>query len=103
MVTGLPLNRDDMIEVIMNKDATHEEVYAKYGTHRGKKGVVISKINDLKVQFSMLILAFKILHKCHKDEYPLVVIFIVKQCIEGVKIDWEIYLQNEFIQDFLEA
>jgi hypothetical protein len=48
-VLGLPTDRDDPTKEIKTKDAVHEEVYAKYGTHRGSRGVVIAEINDHKV------------------------------------------------------
>jgi hypothetical protein len=49
LVLGLPIDIDDPKKAIKNKDAVHEEVYAKYGTHRGLRGVVIAEIHDHKV------------------------------------------------------
>jgi hypothetical protein len=46
LVTGLHADRDDPSVAIMAKDVTHEDVYGKYGTYKGSRGVVIAEITD---------------------------------------------------------
>jgi hypothetical protein len=48
-VSCLRTKGDDPGNVIMAEDATQEEVYTKYGTHRGSRGAVFYDINDAKV------------------------------------------------------
>jgi hypothetical protein len=67
-VSGLRTKGDDPGNVIMDEDATQEEVYKKYGTHRGSRGAVVYDINDAKVRFSTWILSRKMLRKCDEDE-----------------------------------
>jgi hypothetical protein len=55
-VPGLRTKGDDLGNAIMDEDATQQEVYTKYGTHRGSRGVVVYDINDAKVRFSTRIL-----------------------------------------------
>jgi hypothetical protein len=67
-VPGLRTKGDDPGNATMAEDATQEEVYTKYGTHRGSRGAVFYDINDAKVRFSTRILSRKMLRKCDKDE-----------------------------------
>jgi hypothetical protein len=68
---GLPAKGYDLVEVIKAKDVTQEEVYTKYGTHKGSRGEVISYINDAIIWFAKQLLVEKLMHKYYKDEYPL--------------------------------
>jgi hypothetical protein len=77
-VPGLRTKGDDPGNAIMDEDATQEEVYRKYGTHRGSRGAVVYDINDAKVRFSTRILSRKMLRKCDEDECRLGVIIIVE-------------------------
>jgi hypothetical protein len=77
-VPGLCTKGDDPGNVIMDEDATQEEVYTKYGKHIGSRGAVVYDINDAKVRFSIRILSHKMLRKCDEDECRLGVIIIVE-------------------------
>jgi hypothetical protein len=48
-VPGFRTKLDDLGNAIMDEAATQEEVYTKYGTHRGSRGAVVYDINDAKV------------------------------------------------------
>jgi hypothetical protein len=50
---GIVAKGNDLSNTIEYKDAIEEEVYTKYGTHRGSRGEVISYINDVGVWFFM--------------------------------------------------
>jgi hypothetical protein len=69
---------NDPGNAIMAEDATQEEVYTKYGTLRGSRGVVVYDINDAKVRFSTWILSHKMIRKCDEDECRLGVIIIIE-------------------------
>ena len=56
-ISRLPKVGEDSIEPIFVKDALVEEVYEKYGTHHGKKGVVISIIKKIVLKFASPLLA----------------------------------------------
>jgi hypothetical protein len=57
-VPGLRTKGYDLGNAIMDKDATQEEVYTKYGTYRGSRGVVVSDYK--RCQTSIL----------HTDTFP---------------------------------
>jgi hypothetical protein len=50
-VTGLLIQGNDPSKVLKSKDATYDEIYSKYVTHRGTRGMVIMDINDRQVHF----------------------------------------------------
>jgi hypothetical protein len=58
---GLPTQGEDPSVVMEVKDVTQEEVYKRYGTCKGTRGVVISIINDTIDWFSMKILSCKMM------------------------------------------
>jgi hypothetical protein len=51
----------------------------------------------------MQVLAYKLLHKCRKDEVPVVVIAATEKCSEGVQMNWATFLVNQFLTDYIEA
>ena len=53
------------------------------------RGEVISSISNPKVRFATHILVRKILRKCHKDEFPMGVLFIEERCTQGIKKSWQ--------------
>jgi hypothetical protein len=73
-------------KVWATKYASQNEVYAKYSKCRGMRGVVISKINALLVQFATQPLSCKILHNFSKDECPVRVVVAVERCLAGVQM-----------------
>jgi len=43
---GLSIHGDDLVKALKYKDATNDDIYAKYSTHRGTHVMVIIDIND---------------------------------------------------------
>jgi hypothetical protein len=48
-------------------------------------------------------LACKLLRKCRKYQVPTMVIAAAEQCVEGVQMNWETFLLNQFLIDCEEA
>ena len=48
-VTRLPIHNEDPKKTLIAKYVSQNEVYGTYNTHRGTRGVVISKINSQPV------------------------------------------------------
>jgi hypothetical protein len=59
----------------------------KNDTFRGKRGLNVKSISDRDVWFATQFFAYKLLHKCRKDEVPTAVILAVEKCKEGVQIN----------------
>jgi hypothetical protein len=51
----------------------------------------------------MQVLACKLLRKCRKDEVPSDIISMIERCKEGMQMNWETFLVNQFLQDCTEA
>lgn len=56
----------------------------KFKLENKKRGYAISSINNLVVKVATLILAGKLMQKCHADEVPVLVVALAAQCVEGV-------------------
>jgi hypothetical protein len=80
-----------------------KEMNNKYGTDRGTRGIIIKRINNVATQFSVKILACKLLQKCRKDKVPEGVIVIASQCTEGTLMTWAPYLSYLFQVDCKDA
>jgi hypothetical protein len=73
-------------KALKDKDTTQDDMYGKYDKCSRTRGVVISEINDWRVQFATQLLACKILSKCKKDECLLGIIVAIEQCLGGVQL-----------------
>jgi hypothetical protein len=82
--SGLPTYGEALTVIVKVKYAAQEEVYAYFGTRKGKHKLVIHEINDLVVRFTTQLLAYKLIQKCQKDEFSLGVVIIVKWCVVRV-------------------
>jgi hypothetical protein len=72
-VTGLPKDGEKPEKYLEDKTKEKsilDEIKEKYGTKRGKRGIMINEINDLATWFSTIFLSFKLMHKCRKEEVP---------------------------------
>jgi hypothetical protein len=49
MISRFPTSHEYPIDCIIAKDAAWEEVYSRFNTDKGKKGVVILEINNSNV------------------------------------------------------
>jgi hypothetical protein len=68
----------------MRERALFESMKEKFDAFRGKRGLDIKRINEKELRFMTQDLAYKLLHNCHKDEVPSVVISPAEKCMEGV-------------------
>jgi hypothetical protein len=51
----------------------------------------------------MQALACKLLRKCRKYQVPVTVIATTERCVEGIQMNWETFLLNQFLIDCEEA
>jgi hypothetical protein len=89
----------DLVLILDNKSkekALAKEMKKKYGTARGKMGIIIKRINNAATQLGANILAYKLLRKCHKDEVLTGVIAVATQCTEGIFMSSVPYLLKFF-------
>jgi hypothetical protein len=63
----------------------------------------VASISDDVVGFVTRVLAYKLLRKCWKDEVLAAVITTVEKSVEGVQMNWDMFLVNKFLTDFTEA
>jgi len=63
----------------------------------------ITSINDPIVKLATLILADKVMRKCHANEIPMPVISFSAQCAEGMQFNLSCYLCSEFLANCHEA
>jgi hypothetical protein len=102
-ITGLPNRGMDPVLILDDKSkekALTEEMNKKYGTTRGKRGIIIKQINNVATQLGTNILAYKLLRKCRKDEVPVGVIAVTAQCEKGTFVSFSHYLMNLFQVDY---
>jgi hypothetical protein len=71
----------------------------KYGNDKGKRGIIIKRINDAATQLGMKILGYKLLRKCHREEVPAGVLAVATQCTEGTSVSWAPYLLNFLLDE----
>jgi hypothetical protein len=82
-ITGFPSRGMDPMHFLDDKSrekALDEEMKKKYGINRGKRGIIIKRINNSMTQLGAKILACKLLIKCHREEVPTGFVTIVAQC-----------------------
>jgi hypothetical protein len=75
----------------------------KFNTIRGKRGLDFTNIRGDVVQFATQIVSCKLIRKYHKDEVPTTIIATMKNCIEGVYMNWATFFVNQFLVDFTKA
>jgi hypothetical protein len=104
-ITGLRKAGEDpsLLFHKMGERALSEAMKEKFDTFRGKRGLDVKRINDKEVRFTTQVLAYKLLHKCRRDEVPTTVISEAEKCKEGVQMNWVTFLVNQFLQDCTEA
>ena len=83
--------------------ALEKEMNKKYGTARGKRGIIIKQIKNVATQLGAKILACKFLRKCRKEEVLAGVITVAAQCAEGTSMSWVPYLLNLFQEECKDA
>jgi hypothetical protein len=103
IIFGFPIFDEDPMDSLIVKDAAQEEVYSRFGTHRGKQGVVIPEINNPSIWFATLLFYCKIICKCHKEECIIRVVLIMARCVQGLQMAWAPYFLNEFIINFFDV
>jgi hypothetical protein len=59
----------------------------KFYIFKGKRGLDVKNIIDTNVQFATQVLAYKLFHKCRKDEVLAAVIAAIEKCVEGVQMN----------------
>jgi len=85
-ISCLPTSDEDPKIILKEKYATKEEVYSRFGAHRGKRGLVIPNINNPIIRFTIMLLACKLIHKYRKYECTLEVVLTTEQCVGGTQM-----------------
>jgi hypothetical protein len=86
-----------------NEKTLSESMKEKFHTFCGQCGLDVASICDPMVRFVMQALACNILRKCIKYQVPTTVIAATERCVEGVQMNWEMFLLNQFLIDCEEA
>jgi hypothetical protein len=63
----------------MGEWVTSESMKEKFDTFKGKRGLYFKSFHNKDVRFSTHVLSYKLLHKCRKDEVPIVVISTIEK------------------------
>ena len=79
-----------------------QDMYEKYGTTRGKRGILISMINNGVVKIVSQLMACNLLRKCKKDQCFVAAVIAAKMCVAGVQMRWAPFLLNQLILDWRE-
>jgi len=79
-----------------------ERMKEKFHTFQGNLILDIASICDPIVRFVMKSLACNLLRKCRKDHVPTIMITTTKICVEGIHMNWEMFLLNQFFIYFEE-
>jgi hypothetical protein len=79
--------------------ALEKEMKKKYGTDRGKRGIIIKRINDATTQLDAKVLTGMLLIKCRREEVLAGVVAVAAQCVEGTSMSWASYLLNLLLDD----
>ena len=66
-----------------------------------KMAYVINTINDHAFQVTTNILAVKVLRKNQLNQCTSGVILCVEQCVEGVHMNWSLFLLNQLTEDVM--
>jgi len=59
-------------------------------------------IDDVAI-FAMQELAYKLLRKCCRYEVLAAVIAIAEKCVEGIQMNWAMFLVNQFLIDYIDT
>jgi hypothetical protein len=96
-IIGLPSHEED--PTLLFFDKKNEKTLSKsmremFHTHREQRGLDVTGICDLKIRFVTQVLACKLLRKCIKYQVPTTVIVVTEKCVEGVQMNWVMFLVN---------
>ena len=70
----------------------------KYVLDRDKRAYVVDTINDQEVCVAVNISAIKVVHKNHPNQCTSRVIACMKQCTQGVQMNWSLFLFNQLME-----
>ena len=102
-ITGLPKPRVDPPQFFVGKERDRElaiRIKNNYNLSKNFRGYDVASIKDEVVCFVEKELAIKVLRKCHSNQVPTLIIYLVAQCAKDVQMNWENFLLNEFLNDF---
>jgi hypothetical protein len=88
---GLPIDGVNPEKYLNEKPKENfivEEVKVKFGTDRGRMGMIIKNINDPATRFATNLMAYNLLRKFCKEEAPAGVVAVVAQCTKGTILSW---------------
>ena len=72
---------------------------SNYNLLKNCRGYDVASIKDHEVHFVEKVLVIQLLRKCHSNQVPTSIIFVVEQCAKGVQMNWATFLLNEFLND----
>jgi hypothetical protein len=93
----------DLIVHIKGLPSKGLDLASNFFNMKKEHGLDISSISDPIVKFETQALACKLLRKCIKYQVPTKVIETVEQCAEGVQINSETFLLNQFLTEWEEV
>jgi hypothetical protein len=85
-IIGIPPRGETPTQLLdekMKEKELAKEMKKMYGIERGSCRIIIKCISDIATRMAKKIMSCKLLMKCHKEEFPVKVVAVVAQCVEG--------------------
>ena len=101
-IMGLSKRGTDPAKHFVGKELdrqTAEQMKHLYNLQKGGRAFDATIIEDDMVQFTIQLLAGRLLRTCHPTEVPAIVVDLAHCVKEGVEYNWSLYLLNQFIED----
>ena len=90
LISWLSCKGEDPADISEGKSsdlAIVEAMKKKHMLTKNKRGYTISRISDKEVKVVTQILIGKVMHKCHGDEVPTLVVALAEQCAKEVQFN----------------
>lgn len=75
----------------------------KYETQRASRGFSVVHIKEKFVRITIQILACSLFWKSFQDQVYASIIALATQCMEGVHMNWLVFLLDKFLEDYHET
>lgn len=82
-----------------NEKKLLQKMYEKYGIVRGKRGVLISMINDDTMKIVSQLMECKLFRNYIKDQFSIATVKATEMCVIGFQMRWTPLLLNQIIID----
>lgn len=105
-ITGLSKTRADPVAHFVRKDQDKRLVarlIKNYNLTRGGRAYDVVQIEDKPLRFTVKLLVGHILRKIRPNQVSRLTIKLADTARDGVQYNWELYLLNQFTEDYIAA